>query len=287
MRHSIHTWVSKPASWLRAVWITCAIALFPFSFTHAEIREITTTWTDLPSIDFPAMLGNSFYQGIVVDVSEVPDGAYAHLNSYGKCASLCKWSCERSYDNSMRLFIWNAYGYGAKFEPCEQPIAVEFGTVIKGVKKVHCSFSFKAEGDRRLPKIRIGEVIAVADTLIDGLSVQIFPQIEFVYDDGGDTFLWPKPHWSARIEGKGIEAFYVEGWNDCSGPRVQKFARSPCKPNPLFLDKNTTFDGVIKVIFEPDVACYSSNHEMVSFEFESDSLSFWYDLIQKKKIPPR
>jgi hypothetical protein len=251
---------------------------------YATYGEIRTTWDSLPMLELPSLKSN-FYEKIELFITKVPDGAYAHLDSYGACAQLCEWECDVSLAGTMMLLISNAYGYGERYAPCNTQLRIEFGVVNSGRQNVLCSLKFWALGSRILPKVRIGEVMTRPDgnAIPESNSwVLIYPQIQLVYPDPGNP-LWVKPVWKAKIECPGMDSVWVTGWNDCSGMSKTNDSRSPCKPDPISSAYLRACNGIVKITFDPEIVGLKTGDDF-TLQYESDELSFWYDLFNDKRV---
>lgn len=136
-----------------------------------------------------------------------------------------------------------------------------------------------------LPKIRIGEVayfIAPDDSYEKPGMVYMFPQIEVLYPDPENRY-WVKPIFRVTMEVPGHDSFEATGWNDCSGQTTCRDCRGPCKPDPIPLAWIKDSNGLVKISFERKISGYFNGQE-VPLQFESDSLSFWYDILNDRRV---
>lgn len=186
----------------------------------------------------------------------------------------------------MRLTIENAFGYGPRYLPCDAPVRVEFGVVRSSKQIVHCALQFRILGSRILPKVRIGEVVVrilPSGTGSTDSDVFIYPQVEMIAPDAGDP-LWLRPIWHVSIAGAGFRTVEARGWNDCAGMTKSMKHRGPCKPDPILLSQLKVSQGVVKITFHDDIEAYVDGGSIVKLAFETEELSFWYDLLHGKIV---
>jgi hypothetical protein len=252
---------------------------------HAKyFGELKTTWDSLPMLKLPA-LGNMLYDNVEVIVAHIPIGAYANLVSTDPCVNRCKLSWSEVNTGTVRLKICNVFGYGAEFAPCNSEVRIEFGIQQMGVQKLHCTLPLQLMGSRILPKVRIG---AITSEIVPPLNFEapdiayVYPQLEILFPRNGAK-IWVKPRWKAQIEVIDHPPFWVEGWNDCNGITTCTACRAPCKPMPFPMSWVKKSNGLIKITFDPHVIVPTCGGD-VQLQFESDSLSFWYDVEEDKRV---
>jgi hypothetical protein len=143
----------------------------------------------------------------------------------------------------------------------------------------------QVDGDIILPKIRIGKVpfILRPDSSFEKAGlVYIFPQVELLYPTQGKT-VGLQPVFRVSIEVEGHDPYEASNRIDRNGLTICKQCFGPYKPDPIPLAWIEEAQGLVKITFDREILGYFDG-QSVPLQFESDTLSFWYDVLNDKRV---
>lgn len=267
--------------------LTALLLFVTASFTRAKAPYGTMeiSWDTLAKAKLPD-LDNHFWIRIELKLIGAPVGCNVRVSPLSTCGNRCEVTTQEAGPGIHKIEILNVFGYGEEFSACNDPVEIEFGIGQAGDFRAIHSLPLHITGSRSLPFLRIGEVAQFmqppnADYGNTDTLIFIYPQIQ-ILNQGNEFPRWCKPVWEVNIELPGIRSFRATGWNDCSGKTKGSDYRSPCKPDAVHISA-LRVSGPVKISFHPSVH-QSGYGKIPDLQFETDTLSFWYDVLADKRV---